>query len=106
MYRAALTVAGYSVFAVEDGVDALRFLESRTPSAVVLDLGLPRLHGRDVHREMAAQGLTRHVPIVIVSGDPSGIDENDFACVLRKPTDGEALVTAVERCIRGAKRPK
>src|SRR4051794_17475935 len=45
MYRAALMAAGFVVVAVEDGLDALRVLEQRRPSAVVLDLGLPRLAG-------------------------------------------------------------
>lgn len=102
MYRAALTAAGYAVFAVEDGLDALRYVESRTPSAVVLDLGLPRLHGLDVHREMVAQGLAS-IPIVVVTADPSTIDEKDFACVLRKPIDPENVVEAVQRCLASRK---
>ena len=102
MYRAALTAAGYAVFAVEDGLDALRYVESRTPSAVLLDLGLPRLHGRDVQRELAAQGHTS-IPIIVVTADPSSIDEEDFACVLRKPIDPEKVVEAVQRCLASRK---
>jgi DNA-binding response OmpR family regulator len=101
LYRAALVAAGYAVFAVEDGVDALRFVEARTPAAVVLDLGLPRLHGRDVHREMAAQGLTQQVPVVVVTGSPDDINEAEFSCVLRKPIRPDDLVNAVRRCLGG-----
>ncbi len=98
MYRSALTAAGYAVFAVEDGVDALRFIETHTPAAVVLDLGLPRLPGGDVQREMAAQGLSA-IPIIVVTGDPASVDEHDVACLLRKPIDPDALVEAVRRCL-------
>lgn len=104
MYRAALVAAGFVVFAVEDGIDALRFLEARAPAAVVLDLGLPRLHGRDVHREMSAHGLTQRIPVVVVTGEPGALNEKDFTCVLRKPIRPDALAAAVHRCIAGPKR--
>jgi CheY-like chemotaxis protein len=99
LYRSALAAAGYAVFAVEDGLDALRYVETRTPAAVVLDLGLPRLHGRDVQREMAAQGLTPHIPIIVVTGEPGPIEEQEFTCVLRKPAAPHQVVEAVRRCL-------
>ena len=102
LYRSALTSAGYTVVAVEDGVDALRRIDGSTPAAVVLDLALPRLNGYDVTRELKSRPDTRHIPIVIVSGtDPRGLDSSDFACVLRKPVDPEAVVIAVDRCLKG-----
>jgi len=101
LYRAALTSAGYAVVAVEDGVDALRRIDDRVPSAVVLDLGLPRLNGRDVSRELKSRADTRDIPIVVVSGtDTRDLNPADFACVLRKPIHPEAIVTAVERSLR------
>jgi len=100
LHRAALTHAGYRVVAVEDGVDALRYLDSHgPPAAMVLDLGLPRLHGTDLHREMTAHKLTERVPVVVVTGEDRIIDERDFSCVLRKPIDPEKLVAAVEHCL-------
>jgi DNA-binding response OmpR family regulator len=100
LHRSALSHAGYTVVAVEDGVDALRYLDTHTPDAVVLDLGLPCLAGRDVGREMAAHGLTDRVPLIVVTGEDGTINEPDFACVLRKPIDPDKLVTTVENCIR------
>lgn len=101
LYRAALQLEGYAVVAVEDGVDALRHLEFDHPAAVVLDLDLPRLGGRDVQREIAAHVDTRRIPIVVVTGsDSSDLDPRDFACILRKPLDPQALITAVKRCLR------
>lgn len=54
LYRSALRAAGYAVVAVEDGIDALRRVERARPEAVVLDLDLPRLSGRDVQKELKA----------------------------------------------------
>ena len=103
MYRTALQVEGFLVIAVPDGVDALRHVDEAPPDLVVLDLGLPHLGGGDVQRELADHPETRDIPIILVTGSDSELDEGAFACVLRKPIDGESLVDAVRRCLR--KRP-
>jgi DNA-binding response OmpR family regulator len=101
LYRAALRAAGYRVVAVDDGIPALRNVEASRPSAVVLDLGLPRLGGRDVQRELRSHPDTHDVPIVIVSGDDvSDLNPNDVGCVLRKPISSERLILAVQDCLR------
>lgn len=106
LYRAALTSAGFAVVAVEDGLDALRRVEHTAPQAVVLDLALPRLDGRDVSRELRSRSSTRHIPIVVVSGtDTRDLNPADFACVLQKPIDPEAVVFAVERSLRRTRGP-
>jgi CheY-like chemotaxis protein len=100
-------VAGYVVAAVEDGIDALRYVERDMPAAIVLDLTLPRLDGRDVQRELASLPATRQVPIVVVTGsEASDLDPSQFACVLRKPVDTETLVEQVDRCTRKAHGPQ
>jgi DNA-binding response OmpR family regulator len=100
LYRAALQLEGYVVIAVEDGLDALRYIDTNTPSAIVLDLELPRLGGRDVQRELASMG-TNDIPIIIVTGgDTSDLNSRDFACILRKPLDPETIVSAVRKCLR------
>jgi len=89
------------VLDVEDGVAALRTLETHLPAAVVLDLSLPRLDGRDVYREMQAHADTRDIPVIVVTGtDASDLNEKDFACVLRKPLHPDNLVSAVQDCIK------
>jgi CheY-like chemotaxis protein len=105
LYRSTLTRAGFPVVAVEDGIDALRRVESRRPAALVLDLALPRVSGRDVERELRANPETRDIPIVIVSGqDVSDLDPDDFACVLRKPIEPERLILAIQECLRRSGR--
>jgi len=100
-YRSVLLVAGYSVVEVEDGIDALRLVETDPPDAVILDLGLPRLAGRDVKRELRAHAETRSIPILVVTGsDSRTLDPTDFRCVVRKPISAEGLVSALEQCLR------
>ena len=108
LYRAALRAEGYAVVAFEDGLDALTFAEGTVPAAVVLDLGLPRIDGRDVQRELAAHESTRDVPVIVVTGQSGHLDERAFACVLRKPIEPDSLVAAVRKCLeqrRGNSEP-
>jgi DNA-binding response OmpR family regulator len=100
LFRAALREEGYAVVAVADGVDALTYLDAHTPAAMVLDLGLPRLHGRDVLAEVAERGFTRQVPVVVVTGEPThGLDEYDVACVMTKPITSDALRETLIACL-------
>jgi CheY-like chemotaxis protein len=101
IYRAALTVAGYAVVAVEDGIDALKCVEQAPPGMIVLDLALPRLSGHDVRRELASRAETRHLPILVVTGtDTRNLHLADFYDVLTKPVDADTLVAAVDRGLR------
>jgi two-component system, OmpR family, response regulator MprA len=102
LYRTALTAAGFAVVSVADGVDALQYIEQQRPSAIVLDLGLPRLRGDDVYAELTAQGLADKIPVVVVTGDTRNLDAARFSCVLRKPIDIDELVAAVRKCLGGA----
>jgi DNA-binding response OmpR family regulator len=100
LYRRALQLDGFHVVSVGDGVDALRHIDDARPDVVVLDLGLPRLGGRDVHREVTGRVATRDIPIVVVTGSEApDLDPRDFACILRKPVNIESLVSAVRRCL-------
>lgn len=105
LYRSVLRQAGYEVGAVEDGTDALHRIEHWTPDVVVLDLALPRLDGRDFRHELRSRPETRDTPVVIVTGtDASDLDQKDFAAILRKPIDADALVKAVDDAVRGIRR--
>ena len=104
-YRQVLMINGYTVIAVEDGIDALRRIETDPPDLVILDIELPRLGGRDVQQELAAHTATRHIPIMVVSGtDTKTLDPVAFSCILRKPVTAEGLVAAVDECFRRAGR--
>ena len=102
MLRNALQAAGFTVVAVEDGLSALQRIEAEPPQVVVLDLALPRLSGRDVYRELAARPETSQIPVVIVSGadDVDDLNPSEFAGVLRKPVQPEAVIEAVESGLR------
>jgi CheY-like chemotaxis protein len=104
-YCSVLTVEGFQVHAVADGLEALQYLElDDLPDLVVLDLGLLRVGGRLVQEDIAAHARTRHIPVVVVTGDPGDLAESEHVCILTKPVETEALIATVRRCLR-KKRP-
>jgi CheY-like chemotaxis protein len=99
MFRTALAMSGYEVEEAGDGIDALRLIDNRVPDLIVLDLVLRSLDGVSVQQELAARAITRHVPVVIVTGSAIDTDSLGVACVLRKPVQPDELVRTVRHCM-------
>ncbi|SFK60734.1 response regulator [Methylocapsa palsarum] len=62
--RPALTACGYDVLGAETGGEALQLIATKAPDAVVLDLGLPDMDGKEVLRR--ARQFSK-IPIIILS---------------------------------------
>ena len=95
IFRDSLKSAGFDVCDASDGPQALRMIDECRPDVVVLDLGLPTLDGMSVREELAAHPLTRHIPVVVVTGDDAAADRIKAARVLRKPVEPDRLIAAV-----------
>jgi len=104
LFRTALALSGYDVVEAGDGLEALQRIDQAPPDLVILDLLLPRLGGIAVQQEIAAQAVTRHIPIMIITG--SGFEPGNLkvACFLRKPIYPDQLVDAVRTCLVSAAR--
>jgi DNA-binding response OmpR family regulator len=99
LWRTALAFAGFEVMEAGDGIHALRVLDAYLPDLVVLDIGLPKLDGISVQQEIAAQAVTRHVPVVIVTGSTDELGHLDVPCILRKPVAIEGLIQTIRKCL-------
>lgn len=94
---------------VEDGVEALEFLQRRgafadrqdgNPVVVLLDIKMPRLDGIEVLREIRSNESTKNIPVVILS---SSREERDLAvswdlgvnAYVVKPVDAKQFFDAV-----------
>jgi two-component system KDP operon response regulator KdpE len=67
----ALTSSGYAVASANDAMSGLRLAVSERPDAVVLDMGLPDLDGREVLRMLRAVSA---VPIIVATARGSEAD--------------------------------
>ncbi|HEX8794441.1 MAG TPA: response regulator [Polyangiaceae bacterium] len=104
LYAALLRSRGHEVLEAGDGEAALRIAGAELPDAIVMDLSLPVLDGRDAIEAMRLDGRTSHIPIVVVSGDADartelqerGIDVEAF---LPKPCRHDTLVSRIEKLV-------
>ena len=102
LFRTALALAGYDVIEAGDGLEALQRIDQAIPDLVILDLMLPGMSGMVVHQELAAQALTRQIPVIVITGSAFLPDTLDVACLLRKPVSPDDLIEAVRKCLASA----
>lgn len=103
-YRICLEMSGYTVDACVDGVEALHAVERRRPDIIILDLNLPRLHGRSVYGELHGHPKTMAIPIVVVTG-AEVVPSMPGTRILKKPVSAERLVRHVEAVLQRCDAP-
>jgi CheY-like chemotaxis protein len=92
-----LQVSGQETHTAHDGLEALKAAERLQPDVILLDVGLPKLNGYEVCRQLRQQLWGKRVVIVAVTG--WGQDEDreksmaaGFDAHLVKPPDYAALM--------------
>jgi CheY-like chemotaxis protein/signal transduction histidine kinase len=101
LLKGALEAEGVKVTIAGDGVTALRMARDLRPSAIILDIRLPKLDGWDVLAELkSTQGLA-NIPVVIVSVEEERARGYSLGAIeyLVKPIDPHRLVSVVQRAI-------
>ncbi len=101
LLKTELEREGMRVLLASDGVEAMTLSRQHRPSAIVLDINLPKLDGWTVLAELKADPALSTIPIIIIS-----IEEQRArgfalgACeYLVKPIDAERLVSIVSRSV-------
>lgn len=85
---AALADAGVSAEIALDGADALaRLRVGPRPSAVLLDLRLPRLGGAELLRELRADPTFDHLPVVTMSAGEERLGPSGASAHVHEPLD-------------------
>src|SRR5450432_311509 len=105
--RRLFETEGYAVETQSDGRSALDSFQASAPAAVVLDLRLPKVSGRDVCKEIKAVAPT--VPIVVLS---AASDVSDKVLLLElgaddyvtKPFSPRELLARVRAALRRSSR--
>ena len=105
VYERLLSMHGYSVVTVRDGIQALEAVRRQPPDVVLLDVAMPGLNGFEVCRQIKCDQATRLTPVILVSavdavenrveGFAAGAD--DF---LGKPPDQTELLTRVDAVVK------
>lgn len=87
---------GYAVLKATDGQTALATARSEQPALIFLDIVMPGMNGFAVLRALRHDPQTRHIPIVMISGNPQATEQfyvqrfgaDDF---MQKPFDRDEV---------------
>ena len=109
LIRALVAIAfeaeGYDVETAADGAEALAKACQQPPQAIVLDLMMPVMDGRDFLEAWHAQATCRTVPVVAISagGRQGARDPLAVQAFLAKPFDIDRLVATVAELVAAAR---
>lgn len=94
---------GFEIREAEDGTTGMNIFRNTSPAAVVLDLRLPGISGRDVCRFIKSQ--IPSVPVIVLSANTDVIDKVSLLEIgaddyVTKPFSPRELLARVRRAIR------
>jgi two-component system, chemotaxis family, response regulator Rcp1 len=104
----ALSKVSNRLHHARDGEEAMKFLRHEgtfasapAPDLILLDLNLPRRHGREVLEDIKGDPELKHIPVVILTSSQA---EEDILrsyrlhanCFITKPVDLEQLARVVQ----------
>jgi DNA-binding response OmpR family regulator len=104
----AFAAEGYQVDVASDGPSGLTSFREQRPNAVLLDLKLPGLHGRELCREF--KSLAPSVPVIVLSANAE-VDDKVLLLELgaddyvTKPFSPKELLARVRRAMRRTEMP-
>lgn len=96
--RLTLRQGGYDVRMAENGRAALESVVEQQPDAVVLDLEMPEMDGREFYRQLREQGLD--VPVLILSAHGARAAGRELGTpAMDKPFNPDDLLDAVRELL-------
>jgi two-component system OmpR family response regulator len=99
LYKTALRFCGFDVITASDGLSALREIEQRVPSLIILDLNMPCVDGWSVLAELASHESTRNIPVIVVTGADVGKATLKAKAILRKPILPDQVIPLIDRVL-------
>jgi DNA-binding response OmpR family regulator len=96
-----LSDEGYTVVSARRGEDAVDVAQSTPIGLMLLDLGLPDLHGNDVLVRLKSNPLTSDVPIIVITANPQDLRNSSYVeAVIPKPFDLHDVLFEIETVLR------
>lgn len=72
MYKKKFEIAGFGVECAGNGIDGLEKANELLPDIILLDIMMPKMNGLDMLRQLKASGVTRDIPVVMLSNISEG----------------------------------
>ncbi|MBE1159750.1 response regulator [Dyella acidiphila] len=101
---------GYTVQKAVDGETAIALAKAEQPELIFLDIVLPGMNGFAVLRALRHDPLTRHIPIVMISGNQQATEQfyvqrfgaDDF---IKKPFGQREVQQSIQRLVHAGRLP-
>jgi CheY-like chemotaxis protein len=84
-----------------NGAEALRLLDQTAFDAVLLDVEMPQLDGRETIKAIRAQERYRHLPVIAMTAHDRDLVIEGMTDYLAKPIDGASLTAVVGKYLPG-----
>jgi twitching motility two-component system response regulator PilG len=99
-----LTIRGYDVVGVRDGMEALAEIGRRLPDLVLLDIMLPGMDGFEVCRRIRANPHSRGLPVVMLTAKKGGSDREEAmaagaSAYITKPFKSSQVIDVVREML-------
>ena len=100
-----LVIAGYRTATAKDGAEAIRGIRESRPSAIILDINMPKASGFDVLSHLRTSRDLSSIPVLVLTarGAPEDVREalrlgaRDY---LTKPFDDRSFLMRISRLLR------
>lgn len=105
LVRLILSRKGYQVKGASGGQEGLDLVRAESPDLVLLDLMMPDMDGWEVYQQMKAGGITREIPVIVITAKAQNIDKvlgvhiakvDDY---ISKPFTPQQLIDSVEKVL-------
>ncbi|MGL1932311.1 MAG: response regulator [Desulfotalea sp.] len=98
---------GFECIIARDGESGLHFADFYTPSAIMLDIGLPGIDGWTVMERLKENSKLRHIPVHFMSASDSSMDAMRMGAVgyLTKPVSLERVEETLSKLENVISRP-
>ena len=107
MYAEYLADCGFRVIEAKNGKEAIEQAFARSPNVIVMDLSLPVMDGWEATRRLKADGRTRSIPVIALTGHALQVHSKgalDAGCdaFVAKPCLPDQLVLEINRMLATA----
>ncbi len=103
--------AGYHTIAAFDGKEGILKARQEQPDLILMDIVMPNLNGFQATRYLKRQASTKHIPIVLISGEEQSsgriwAKKLGACCFMVKPMNKDKLIRLSQRILVHDSTPK
>ena len=111
LYRDYLEFSGFAVQTASNGKDAVEQAIALQPDVILMDASMPVLDGWQATRELKANPVTQHIPVLALTAhafDDARRQASEVGCdgFVTKPCLPDDLVARVRETIAGGRKKK